>query len=617
MLHVKSFSQASIKTARPAHVQGEAAGALSKDHCQSGRSAKQARLDEFAKALASGAPVSPYVLFDKNLGYSTLFEQRSYFFHSSVTESGALAVVALLLVLQPELNHSEEGGAKISRKNLAYGLSAFFGKSLSSAAREACLNYANKMSFDCETRQIHSAHYHFQFPSKEALATPSFGSLDSPPDVATVVPSMSSDGELSDQSAVGSPRTPLSSTSRLSLVDSCDQQSFYNANLEDVVAFACRLRLDEGTPNYEFLTGLPGKYEQRLARSVDALPSPSISGKVAYDRTVAIGDQRVKISMTFAARTVPVLAQRLLSRGSEPLTDPVNLYTFSMGRVDDGGVTTNILCFASLTALKGDQPDSLSLRARGVVQQANIGSAPFIVGVSLLRAHIESDENKLFKGHVKAVTDALKEERVTVPYYPLLCNVASKPWVGATLPVSSTFAEAHALRDRQLQGKMTNLFNETFPIGHASRAKYLPILETWAKLLGLLGDQKYVAPFLTHTVILQGVLGFQIWMGCKSAKDRTTALLAGLSMIRPVIDGRLERGESIGNLFDSHGRLREAALTPAEVQLIGKLYDPQMMHAINHDTLGVDANIAGRVLTQGTFAELSFVRDPHTVGVGT
>lgn len=575
---------------------------------QGGRKAKQAELDVFAQALS-------HPLDSKMQGpLSSLFQHQSRFFHPASTESGALAVVGFLVAAHTDAAFFDSTG-RVNKQNLEMALHLFFGKDLAFVA--ACLKYAGRMRFHADTHQLQSTHYHFQLPRSEA-------------------------GEAFAQ------RPPSES---MALVDVCNQRFFYNKPPDLIEHFAQSLGFARGHPHHTFLMGLTGKYAQDL-RSLSSMQScasltAQMSGKQAYERTVqyavpaedahaasaafaplrALFPKRIQVQvvMTFAPQTAPVLAQRLQRRvpSTGPLVSPVNLYTFQLTEqffYNEASceMRSSITCCASLTAFEGDMPTSLLMRAQRVVSYADPAGAPFIIDFRALRAHWHSDELDLFEAHQGAIAAALESLNVTTPYFPVLCNVASKPLVGALAPLSSKFESQRKAQNQMLRQMMRDLFVARQK-GRPEIERYAPILERWERLLDSLGDQNHVAPFLTYTVVLQGVLGFQIWLGCKSAKDRTTVLLAGLAMLKSVIEARLLCGQSIANLFDDNGRLIRTQLSVEEVSLISALYDPNMMHVINRDSLGVEANIAGKVLTRGTFSKIDCVSqdDIYTVGVGT
>ncbi|MTI43676.1 hypothetical protein JM93_01557 [Roseibium hamelinense] len=182
------------------------------------------------------------------------------------------------------------------------------------------------------------------------------------------------------------------------------------------------------------------------------------------------------------------------------------------------------------------------------------------------------------------------------------------------------------------------------------REKYQPVYDAWKELSKGLGNKKNVIPFATMTAILSDAISdhsksgheLKFAFGCKSAKDRTTAVLQGVMMLRPVIEARLEQNGSaavdeygnnvndqskkggvnpncVSELFDKNGKVILNNMSPDEVQVMKDNFDLTYLQMANKRNTGIATNNADYNLYT-TFEKVPFVaktlQEAYTTGTG-
>lgn len=96
-------------------------------------------------------------------------------------------------------------------------------------------------------------------------------------------------------------------------------------------------------------------------------------------------------------------------------------------------------------------------------------------------------------------------------------------------------------------------------------------------------------------------------MGCKSAKDRTTSVVLGNSLLQTLIEKRLAEHTTIETLFDKEGYFSCESLTTEELVMLKDLFDIRILHIANKFNVGLEGNINTDVLQDSFFKNVDFI----------
>ena len=144
--------------------------------------------------------------------------------------------------------------------------------------------------------------------------------------------------------------------------------------------------------------------------------------------------------------------------------------------------------------------------------------------------------------------------------------------------------------------------------------KYRPVFDKWRSLLSELHHERHAITFATLSTILADVISehsdtdIELIIGCKSAKDRSTSVVAGINLLYPLIMDELKKEDSnIGRFFSSDGYFNPNNLTAEETRSMKDCYDIRLFHSANKVNTGVEANISSNLFINSFFKNVDFI----------
>lgn len=149
------------------------------------------------------------------------------------------------------------------------------------------------------------------------------------------------------------------------------------------------------------------------------------------------------------------------------------------------------------------------------------------------------------------------------------------------------------------------------------------IFRKWNALCDIqnLKHERNTIPFVTLTLMLVKYINsnrhdedpeIKMTIGCKSAKDRTFAVIPGVEILLYLIKNRMEEAtqeafhHKFHSLFSKDCYLDYSALSPHEKEVINKLFDPRIFYVSSDYSEGVSTNI-----NSGVFSNSFFCRVPE------
>ena len=246
---------------------------------------------------------------------------------------------------------------------------------------------------------------------------------------------------------------------------------------------------------------------------------------------------------------------------------------------------------------------------------------------------VSGSEKPLFVKHTEMIREACEELSQPVEYIPLHCEAHSHrsvafaktvaapimaTGVGAALMYATSSGPYYARsmssspEIEMVKSRMAALFNQ---MDNVAREKYLPIFRKWNEMVGELNYERNSVPFASLTNILatainqshNGDTNVVVMMGCKSAKDRTTSVVLGNSLLQTLIEKRLAEHTTIETLFDKEGYFSCESLTTEELVMLKDLFDIRILHIANKFNVGLEGNINTDVLQDSFFKNVDFI----------
>lgn len=418
----------------------------------------------------------------------------------------------------------------------------------------------------------------------------------------------------------------------------------------DVVRMGTELGV-VAAPQFAQLREASGKLTPRVIRrpvaaDIIACHDMMTAGRVFYDREV--GGARMTLSYPCASNSV------LLNKAPEAeldaigarILDPIHFYRMSFRYTEPGTTdveTVDAFCCAALGGMKFHKESSVE-QARRILQtmfpsRVSAASAvPFaasadavrypgmgagqdeelLVDLRFLRMFDWGGANdpKLFIDHQNTLQIAAEEMGVQV--FSIFCHVASDAREEMAHPLSKSPPPVA----REMLAELTDVLRERFErLDEEQKRIYRPFFTKWLELSQGLTHLDNAIPFASLTLILQRVLNFKVLMGCRSAKDRTGAIIMGANMFLSLLLSEIIRNRGVWTDVSSFfrtkdGRLNWLALSAEQRMLLTLLYDEKLLHIFNFINLGVWTNVGPDTLLR-FFAQVPCVAEsqPRTLGV--
>jgi hypothetical protein len=265
-----------------------------------------------------------------------------------------------------------------------------------------------------------------------------------------------------------------------------------------------------------------------------------------------------------------------------------------------------------------------------------------MVGTKILR---NGHEKKVYNQHVAAMTAATNElstEKREIKYYAHSVNVHADGifkrywnWLSSIFRLKSESlprdCDTESIHSQSGHVKFGYLSNYKTHINNMkpSQGKFCDTM--LSDLINLLKDtnvRRHAIPIATLHTLLVSFLNnpenyvtpadadthFVYTLDCKTAKDRTTSVLAGVKALMPimlrryVIYGNDPTKLSLANVLDVENRLDWNKLDRAERTIIRKSIDPKMFTVGNENMYGIPTNISTGVFESSFFANVPFIK---------
>jgi hypothetical protein len=147
------------------------------------------------------------------------------------------------------------------------------------------------------------------------------------------------------------------------------------------------------------------------------------------------------------------------------------------------------------------------------------------------------------------------------------------------------------------------------------------IFRKWDALCDIqkLKHERNTIPFVTLTLMLVKYINssrhdddpeIKITIGCKSAKDRTFAVIPGVEILLYLIKSRMQEttqetfDHEFNSLFSKDGYLNTSSLSADEEEVMSKLFDPRLFYVSSDYSEGVSTNINAGVFSNSFFCEV-------------
>lgn len=538
-----------------------------------------------------------------------LFANKSNsFWNRKCTESGSLALVAMALKIFGN-KILDASGKNIDRHKLEMALHMLFGKDMPSIKSDVMSAIANM--------RLEASEHGYTIRSKNY--------------VINVGRSEDSGGIIMDD-FVNSQNVDRSYFQKIGARDA--QNFFENESVPDFL-WKCLNKTHE----------TPTKISSNNPKpAIEEMSSKMESGKKMHTReTTTInswGTTKDNLSCEFLADSAPsqihkhvdkIREQEVELWPPEKLTErPVNVYRANFERQTEDGPTTksHITCCGSQYG--GTESENIE-KAQKIIQAVKAKNDPdtlqkklIVVDLRLLAENkIKGNEQGIYRRHVSAMEAACESEGVD--YRPIF-HEAHTLGEGRVTRLQHSPLTTPSAKDEEsgsLKDTVCKLFGS---LPTTVWRKHAAVYEKWAALYDKRHDQHNAIAFATLSKILFEAISensdthIELLMGCKSAKDRTTSVLAGITLLEPLILRELEHPSGrdgaidIQRFFTESGHFNYEGLTPDEKVYLKDLYDLSLLQASNKFNTGAETNVSSAVLKE-FFEGVDFIAEsePHTV----
>lgn len=373
-------------------------------------------------------------------------------------------------------------------------------------------------------------------------------------------------------------------------------------------------------------TVFKGKTKEEKMERVEELAERMKAGAEIYHNTTTCGNDEYTVKCNFLVDSKPTILRKIDLPGDkkESLKEiPFNAYQAELKhRSSDGNENTS---HATMIGLQDNE------KAAGkIIDAVFLGKKDKKRKILIDLRFLTSVHKKIVSGSEKGIFDthkssmAVAASKKDVDVYTLHNeHYGNREFLARA---GGSFCSSSFTSQSEIDN-LTKLIDElSLTMSAEKHFYYAEILLKWKALSKQLRHQKNAVPFATLTYMLvnfidqntlDNELAVELTMGCKSAKDRATSILTCISLLQPVIEGRLSAEKEIDTLLPSDGRLKERDLSTKEVMMLKELYDIRLLHIGNKFNTGVEGNISYKSLDY--FGNLGHINHskPYTVSLGS
>lgn len=248
----------------------------------------------------------------------------------------------------------------------------------------------------------------------------------------------------------------------------------------------------------------------------------------------------------------------------------------------------------------------------GISDAEALDSDRAIIDLRLLTYYLPS-EMTIFDSHLKTMKSVADEYQIQ--YFAANCDAHSK--LNRCHGLNSIYHSHESLLDEMRAFVMKKM--ALMRAQPEFDGKWNIVFEKWIRLCSLekMHHERNTIPFVTLTALVieqinkqlhQGQPMVKLLTGCKSAKDRTFAVLPGVEILSYLfkirMKGSISEGEfasAFESLFTEKGYFNPGSLNKEEERLLLDLFNPRMFFLSNERSEGVPTNINTNVFQSSFF----------------
>jgi hypothetical protein len=552
-----------------------------------------------------------------NDGILHLFENRTSW-NKKCTESGSLALVAFALMTFGD-RILDESGDNIDKDKLELALNMLFGKDMPSIGSQV-MKYASRMRLSKDRNT----------PNDYTLFSNSGYQIT-----------------VTHRGEVVKDFEPLINAQNVNgtYFQKAPRQSVENFFSSDIGCPTYFMKM------YENLDSPKAKIDpDNPAPSIKAMCNAMKATVTIYDNTTRTTDSNDvetedSVRLQFLTDSAPTkirdhrntLRQANQNKALNEL--PLNTYrAFLRHKTGETNVRSHITCSgAQFSGTEGENIHSAKKVIKATVDSENQKRKVLVADIRLLAGNTRfGNERSKYDRHTEAMTSACKNyatdrqgegDRIggqkKVTYIPVWQETHGK-WLTQGHTRSSHELTEPTIGDDKpgtLPHAVAGLFDQLPP---PYKNKYRPIYSQWRALYEQRNENNNAIQFATMTSILSDAFNeatdtqVELMLGCKSAKDRTPSVLAGVALLKPLIQSEIEKPvdeRRLDRFFTPH--FDYDALTPDEQMHFKKQFDLSLLQSVSKFNTGAATNVNTYVLKE-YFKDVPFIQecDAETVRVG-